>query len=232
MTDLRTLQATDKYLRAYREILPKIRSPHIVVTHNGDLSTPDDNDGHVNEGEVWSTEFSPLLNFPTLVGWFASNCKWKGGGPKPQKLHCIPIGVANRYNQGGSTPQAYYEWMRKRHLQKPSKLFLAAFNYSRNETLASSALSSLNASWITRVQYSVAEQEPNRDDYVRLLQDHHFVACPPGHGHGTHRLWEVLLAGSIPVVMTTPMDSMYSDLPILIVKDWAHVTITKCAGHH
>ena len=224
-TDLRTSKTTTKYLRAYREMLPQIKNPHAVITHNGDLSTPDSDAWHSTEGAQWSAEFSDLLESPALLAWFASNCNWKGNGPKPKKLHCIPIGVENRYNQGGSKPEVYFDWMHSRHSSEPSKMLLAAFRTSANKLLRNEAILSLNASWITKVRHSIEEPGPlSRDNYVRVLQDHHFVACPPGHGFDTHRVWEVLVAGSIPVVVSTPMDSMYEGLPILIVEDWTQVT--------
>jgi len=224
-TDLRTFETTIKYIRSYKELAPKIQSPHVVITHNGDLSTPDGDDWHANEGELWSAEFSDLLESPSLVGWFASNCNWKGNRTKPLKLHCIPIGIENRYNSVGKAPEAYFAWMHRRLTATPTKLLLAAFSSSSNKPLRNVAVSKLQAPWITRVQHSVENPgELGRDAYVRVLQDHHFIACPPGHGYDTHRLWEVLLAGAIPVVISTPMDSMYQDLPVLIVKDWAEVT--------
>ena len=226
-SDLRSFETTAKYLRAYRDMLPHIQSPHAVITHNGDLSTPDGDAWHVPEGGEWSEEFSYLLESPTVVAWFASNCNWKGDRPKPKKLHCIPIGIENRYDEVGSKPEVYFDWMRRRHSSEASKMLLAAFRSSINTPLRNKAMSSLNATWITRFISSHSVEEPgplSRKDYVRVVQDHYFVACPPGHGYDTHRLWEVLLAGSMPVVLSTPMDSMYEDLPILIVKDWAHVS--------
>ena len=216
-TDLRTFETTTKYLRAYRAILSRIKNPHAVITQNGDLSTRD--------GVEWLGEFSHLLESPTLLAWFAPNCNWNGNGPKPKKLHCIPIGIENRYNQVGSKPEVYFDWMRSRHSSEPSKMLLAAFRSSSNKPLRNETILSLNASWITKVRYSVEEPGPlSRGDYVRVLQDHYFVACPSGHGYDTHRLWEVLLAGSIPVVVSTPMDSMYEGLPILIVEGWTQIT--------
>jgi len=51
------------------------------------------------------------------------------------------------------------------------------------------------------------------------------VLCPAGNGLDTHRLWETLLAGSIPVTAASPMDSLLRRLPVLIVDDWEDITL-------
>ncbi len=47
-----------------------------------------------------------------------------------------------------------------------------------------------------------------------------FVVSPHGNGLDCHRTWEALCIGNIPIVKTSPIDSLFDELPILIVKDW------------
>jgi hypothetical protein len=54
-----------------------------------------------------------------------------------------------------------------------------------------------------------------------------FVASPRGNGEDCHRTWEALALGCIPIVKTSPMDPLYDDLPVLIVKRWEDVTKEK-----
>jgi hypothetical protein len=44
--------------------------------------------------------------------------------------------------------------------------------------------------------------------------------CPPGNGEDTHRLWETLYVGSIPIVKKSINTLFYSDLPICYVDNW------------
>jgi hypothetical protein len=53
---------------------------------------------------------------------------------------------------------------------------------------------------------------------------HAFVISPHGGGLDCHRTWEALVLGCIPIVKTSGLDSLYRDLPVLIVKDWSDVT--------
>ena len=54
-------------------------------------------------------------------------------------------------------------------------------------------------------------------DYVTAMASHRFVLCPRGNGIDTHRMWETLYVGSIPVVERHPALESFSDLPILFV---------------
>jgi len=62
------------------------------------------------------------------------------------------------------------------------------------------------------------------EKFLEALVSHRFVLCPPGNGVDTHRMWESLLAGAIPVVKKSPTMRPFSDLPILSVDDFREVT--------
>lgn len=51
-----------------------------------------------------------------------------------------------------------------------------------------------------------------------------FVISPHGNGLDCHRTWEALTIGCIPIVKSSPIDSLYTDLPVLIVRDWSDIT--------
>lgn len=57
--------------------------------------------------------------------------------------------------------------------------------------------------------------------------DYWFSLCPPGNGIDTHRVWEDLILGLIPIVKTSPLDALYQQFPIVIVKDWGEVNQTN-----
>lgn len=62
-------------------------------------------------------------------------------------------------------------------------------------------------------------------DYYKELQKHLFVVCPPGNGKDTHRVWEALYFGAIPIVEDSEMYRYFSKLfPILIVESWFQIT--------
>lgn len=61
-------------------------------------------------------------------------------------------------------------------------------------------------------------------DFLEALVRHRFVLCPPGNGVDTHRMWEALLAGAIPVVLQSKAMEPFSMLPVLFVEDFRQVT--------
>lgn len=63
-----------------------------------------------------------------------------------------------------------------------------------------------------------------RKRYLRQLRNHEFVFCPRGNGIDTHRLWETLYMGSIPVVERSIVHRGWEDLPILWVDSWENIT--------
>jgi hypothetical protein len=70
-----------------------------------------------------------------------------------------------------------------------------------------------------------AQENLSWEDWVRSVQSHDFVVCPHGHGLDTHRHWEVLLLGSVPIVKSSPLDEMFRDLPVLILAEWGDLTV-------
>lgn len=60
----------------------------------------------------------------------------------------------------------------------------------------------------------------NRQNFWLRLRNLCFVLCPPGNGLDTHRVWEVLCLGRIPIIEDLPINRVYEGLPVWIVKDW------------
>ena len=50
-----------------------------------------------------------------------------------------------------------------------------------------------------------------------------FVISPHGGGLDCHRTWEALTLGCIPIVKKSKLDSLYTDLPVLIVDKWSDI---------
>ncbi len=62
------------------------------------------------------------------------------------------------------------------------------------------------------------------EEYLKELKTYKFCLAPPGRGIDTHRVWECLMVGTIPIVMTSPMDSMYEELPVLIMTNLSQLS--------
>lgn len=58
----------------------------------------------------------------------------------------------------------------------------------------------------------------------RDMTKYAFVISPPGVGLDCHRTYEALCLGCIPIVIGGFFNSIFKDLPVLIVKSWSDVT--------
>jgi len=59
---------------------------------------------------------------------------------------------------------------------------------------------------------------------IERMRAHRFVLCPPGNGVDTHRFWETLVTGGIPVAMRSATTTPFSHLPVVLVDDLREVT--------
>lgn len=65
------------------------------------------------------------------------------------------------------------------------------------------------------------------EDYMREMSRHRFVVCQRGNGLDTHRVCEVLLMGSVPILEHSPLDDMYSQWNCLIVDSFGSIDTTN-----
>lgn len=63
-----------------------------------------------------------------------------------------------------------------------------------------------------------------RMEFLQEMRSHKFVLCPRGNGVDTHRLWEALYMGAIPIVIDHIAHRGWHDLPILFIRSWETVT--------
>lgn len=78
-----------------------------------------------------------------------------------------------------------------------------------------------NQKWAT-----VSEPKPKGvvDEFTQELKQHKFMLCPRGNGIETHRMWEALYCGAIPIVIKHPTHRLVEGrLPVLFVEDYQEV---------
>ena len=79
-----------------------------------------------------------------------------------------------------------------------------------------------NENWVV-----IGDIGTSLDSRIKFLQDiksSKFVFCPRGNGVDTHRIWESLYMGSIPIVIYEETHHLFNDLPILFINDWSEIT--------
>lgn len=177
---------------------PHIEHPYILISHITDESVPG--------------SYASYLDDPKLLAWFAMNYD----GYCHSKIHPIPIGLAPK-----NLPHGHVEALRRiqeSHLPKTHLLYM-------NITIQTYS----PERWGVFKQFAMAPfcfrtgKKPFAEYLVDMAQSQ-FTIAPRGAGLDTYRLWEALYVGSIPIVKTSSLDSLYEGLPIVIVNDWSEVT--------
>lgn len=82
---------------------------------------------------------------------------------------------------------------------------------------------------ILKQKYKVIQRIPDfselgRVNYLKDLRSSNLVLCPEGNGIDTHRLWETLYMGGMPVIISNPyINSLTHDLPVIRLRNWGEL---------
>jgi len=68
------------------------------------------------------------------------------------------------------------------------------------------------------------KNQMNRNDTWKEMVKYKWIASPHGNGLDCHRTYEAIALGCIPIVKTSTLDYLYSDMPVIICKDWNELT--------
>jgi len=168
--------------------------PFTIVTHDSDYCITEE-----------------MVNFiqDRPIKWWGINCE-------TQKANSIPLGIANSYC--GITMKSK-DFIKS---QSPTKLLYLNHRIETHPVSRAWLYDHFSGKdWCTiRNPYPKGEIAAYRDE----LLDHKFIICPRGNGIDTHRMWEALYCGVIPVVMRHRTHSnLEGNLPILFVDDYREI---------
>lgn len=179
----------------------EITNPITLVTHNSDFSITED-----------------VFNKKTenIISWFSQNVDYVN-----PLLKSIPIGLENTRWFVGLDKKG--KILNKTKQPKNIKNYLYVNHNIRtypNDRLEPYQIFN-NKSWVTMVQGFNGQ---DFESYLDNIYNHKFVLAPRGNGIDTHRLWECLYLGTIPVVKRMINNSFYENLPICFVDKWSEIT--------
>lgn len=60
--------------------------------------------------------------------------------------------------------------------------------------------------------------------YFDVMSKYKFILAPPGAGEDTHRCWEALYIGCIPIVRSSHLNELYTGLPVLVIDNITGIT--------
>lgn len=187
------------YAKDLFEEIRNIDSEFIVVTHNGDVNI----------------DFPPPDN---VIKWFTQNVNIIH-----ERVESIPIGLENnRWFPEMKKKEKMLAKMQEPHrsiYELTGNLVYMNFNIQTNPLKRTEPHRLLkDKTWVT------VSNGCGFDEYINGVYNHKFVICPEGNGMDTHRTWETLYMGSIPIEKRNLNNRFYQDMPICFVDDWDQVT--------
>ena len=160
---------------------------------------------------------------PCIKLWFgqAMNSTWG-------ICRSLPYGIENSehcilgQNQGYGHPGATYKLavMENPPIITPTKSVYA--NFSRTSYSGRPRVADIckKLSYITYDIDEVVTVKPYAS-FVSNILDHKMVVCPRGNAPAeTHRFWEVLYLGRVPIVKYKFGLCSFTDLPVIVLSDW------------
>lgn len=186
------------YLNEFFELhVSALPNKLVLVTHNSDTN-------------IKENPFGSKLSEKS-IHWFAQNLEIDI--TLEPFIHPLPIGFENR------------NWIKNgklsvlRNVQikdnKKNKIF-CAFNTSTNKERIE-ILHHLDFN--NNVEYF---RRTGHKKYMDTLSEYKVSVCPPGNGIDTHRIWESLLVGTLPIVKKSPFTKNLFSLgvPLVLINSW------------
>jgi hypothetical protein len=200
-------------------------------------------DGNVSEVPV----LRELLIHPRIIKWFAENpCI------EHPKLRALPLGPKFRtsqtfFGEDVFEKRAAYVNLALRAASQNSTIrkvgIMTRMDVHTNDDPMYQPHKRIRSSFlplILRVKHEIDKSSGNNSMsnidfslYAKELLSTSHVWSPPGRGIDSHRTWEALLGGAIPIVLDSPMRSAYHGLNVLSLRDFGELnidTVTESAA--
>ena len=153
----------------------------------------------------------------SIFNWFSVNVTYEHSNLIP-----IPLGLSNNYSPKNLRASEFNSITFSKEFNK-NKLMYLNFNVNTNTSLRAPLESIYN-----NEQWSYYEKNIlTLEDYSKNLKEFKFVLCPQGNGIDTHRIWEALYSGAIPVVQKHISHKNLEGLPILFLDDLKNISPEK-----
>ncbi len=187
----------------FKEMHPHIKHPYIIVTAGECL-------------DKMRKSYKEYLDNEMVIAWYGIHAN-KLAMEHP-KFRPIPLGILQRPDHytrremvnnfftklRTTTKKKYLVYMNFADFQKPERKKLKKF--------------------MKKQSFCKRGERLEFKEYLIQTAQSVFVLSPKGLGPDCYRTWEAMLCGSIPVVRSCQLDSLYEGLPVLIIDEWTQLT--------
>lgn len=214
----------------FSKILPTLPCPIILVSGDADENAPT---------QIFASEkdFLSFMESSKIIHWFAQN-----GVAQHSKFSLIPIGLdyhtmAQSSSSWGPQISSVEQEFQLQEISQhaPPLRSRPPLAYANFQFLMQTRYGEERRQAIKLIPADLVHYEPTKIDRKSTWKNQSqfaFVISPFGNGLDCHRTWEALCLGCIPIIKTSPLDELYHNLPVLIVKDWAEITAEKLQQVH
>jgi len=199
---------------------------YVLVSGDSISSCPDD---------IFTSnkDFIKFIESDNLIHWYAQNCTIKH-----PKITGIPLGIAYHHMIDEEDPKEAHRFKAPilqekmvtdiRDKSKPfwERNIKCYISFLYNIKRSKYGYDRIGAYYTIPKNLTYVESKENKDNKETSFTNaskYAFIISPLGFGLDAHRTWEGLMLGCIPIVRTSPLDHLYDDLPILIVKEWSDI---------
>lgn len=197
------------------DTISKIKNPVVLITGNSDYGITD----------------GLLKTAPNNIKtWYCQNALTT---TNDEKIIPLPLGIENkifsyRENHGighGSIVEEKERTIKNLFKKNPKRYIYANFNISTNPKYRNYI-----KNYIKNIQY-IDFEEPNLsiNDLYNRFANYKMVLCPAGNGIDTHRLWECLYCGIVPITIKIgeyKIYKLYEKLPIVLLENITELSDT------
>lgn len=190
-------------------IHPKINNPYILITY------------------CYGTTFkySHVINDPKILHWFGQA---NSNAITFDKFTIMPLGVLATNEVFNDRLQMIENFNKLRTYPKGllrEQLAYMNFMPHVNDGQDRNVVYNLfkDKPWCTTITLTHTWRKPFME-YMNDIAQSKFVISPLGDICDTYRHIESMLVGSIPIILTSPLNKLLEDLPAIIVNDYQEVT--------
>ena len=147
------------------------------------------------------------------------------------KIVPIPLGLQNlHWRKDGnvqSEPNTYAKYCQTKKDQDIFMSFSTSNNYHERSNCMEQTQRCLPNDRVTYQPFNSQDRKNEEfvDKYFQNVSRYKMVLCPWGAGKDTHRLWETLYLGSIPITRMCEAYRDFADYPIIFVDNWSDLNI-------
>jgi hypothetical protein len=170
-----------------------------LITHQSDL-------------KITKKIFSSKPN--CISKWYSINVDFKTDNLIP-----IPIGIANFHSKNLNENEFTKTNEKEKYISSKEGLLYLNFNPNTNFTHRKGLYSYFNKKKWAKVDSASLMHS----DYKNRISKHSFVLAPWGNGIDTHRFWETLYSGSIPITKNHMIYNSFNNLPKVVIDKYKDI---------